>query len=731
LVKSSFSLSDLNSVQQQAVMCTEGPVLVLAGAGSGKTRVLTYRIAYLIQEMGISPGEILAMTFTKKAAREMQERIEKLVGGVAWIGTFHSIFARILRWEAESVQYSDQFVIYDQDDQLRLIRMIMEWLEISTVHYNPKSIQSAISAAKNNLIAPDRFFIRNGDPLDEIVFRIYPEYQKRLKENQAFDFDDLITVPITLFRQHPEILEKYHARFRYILVDEYQDTNTAQYQLIRLISEKSRNLCVVGDDDQSIYGWRGANIQNILNFEKDFSNTKVFRLEQNYRSTRNILAAAHSVVSKNIGRKPKELWSDNPDGDKVIVWTVQDDREEAYKIVDIIQDEVFQYKRPFRDFAILYRTNAQSRALEDGLRRSGISYVIVGGVRFYDRKEIKDVLAYLKLIVNPKDTVSLKRIINFPTRGIGEVSVRRLETWALENELILFDTLRHVDQIKGISERIKTMIREFHGLIHKYSKLTRKLSPGELVPTLIEDSGILTFYREDTTPEGQARLENIRELLNAIQEYTEETDDPSIVGFLEEVSLINDVDEWNDKSNAVTLMTLHAAKGLEFPVVFVSGLEEQLFPLSRSIEKKEDLEEERRLFYVGLTRAKVKLFLLWAQVRRLYNHYEARLPSRFLDELESSVIDWMSTRSSSIPGSAKKQGFTDYDADMMPDYESFSQESIDDPLQPGAWVQHDMYGKGQIVKVQGRGDNRIIVVRFQNGTQKKFVSKYANLRPVQ
>jgi DNA helicase-2/ATP-dependent DNA helicase PcrA len=664
LVKSSFSLSDLNSVQQQAVMCTEGPVLILAGAGSGKTRVLTYRIAYLIQEMGISPGEILAMTFTKKAAREMQARVEKLVGGVAWIGTFHSIFARILRWEAESVQYSDQFVIYDQDDQLRLIRMIMERIEISTVHYNPKSIQSVISHAKNNLIAPDRFLVRNGYPLDEIVFRIYPEYQKRLKENQAFDFDDLITVPITLFGQHPEILEKYHARFRYILVDEYQDTNTAQYQLIRLISEKSRNLCVVGDDDQSIYGWRGANIQ-------------------------------------------------------------------AYKIVDIIQDEVFRYKRPFRDFAILYRTNAQSRALEDGLRRSGISYVIVGGVRFYDRKEIKDVLAYLKLIVNPKDTVSLKRIINFPTRGIGEISVRRLETWTLENQLTLFDALRHADQIEGLSVRIKTMVREFHGLIHKYSKLTRKLSPGELVPTLIEDSGILAFYREDTTPAGQARLENIKELLNAIQEYTEETDDPSIVGFLEEVSLINDVDEWNDKSNAVTLMTLHSAKGLEFPVVFVSGLEEQLFPLSRSIEKKEDLEEERRLFYVGLTRAKVKLFLLWAQVRRLYNHYEARLPSRFLDELESSVIDCMSTRSSSILVSAKKQGFRGYNADGMPDYESFSQEPVDDPLQPGAWVQHDMYGKGQIVRVQGRGDNRIIVVRFKNGTQKKFVSKYAKLRPVQ
>ena len=712
-------------------MCTEGPVLVLAGAGSGKTRVLTYRIAYLIHELGIPPGEILAMTFTKKAAREMQERIEKLAGGVAWIGTFHSIFAKILRWEAESVQYSRQFVIYDSDDQLRLIRMVMDWLEISTTHINPKNVRSVISTAKNNLISPDKYMVRNGIPLDKAVARIYPEYQNRLKENQAFDFDDLITVPITLFRKHPEILEKYQQRFHYILVDEYQDTNIAQYQLIRLISEKSKNLCVVGDDDQSIYGWRGANIQNILNFEKDFSNTKVFRLEQNYRSTRNILAAAHSVVSKNLARKPKKLWSDNPEGDKVIVWAVQDDREEACKIVDIIQEEVFRHKRPFRDFAILYRTNAQSRALEDGLRRSGISYVIVGGVRFYDRKEIKDVLAYLKLIINPKDTISLKRIINFPARGIGDVSIRRLETWALQNQVSLFEALGRVDEIGGISGRITTMVRQFHDLIAKYSKLTLKLSPGELVPTLIEDSGILAYYREDTTSDGQARQENIRELVSAIQEYTDETDEPSIVGFLEEVSLINDVDEWNDKSNAITLMTLHAAKGLEFPVVFVSGLEEQLFPLSRSMEKKEDLEEERRLFYVGITRAKEKLFLLWAHMRRLYNRYEARLPSRFLDELDPAVIDFISSRSSSamIPG--KKSEYAEYDSDVMPDYESFSQEFVSDWLQPGVWVQHDMFGKGQIIRVQGRGDNRIIAVRFQNGTQKKFVLKYAKLRPVQ
>jgi len=728
---SAFSLQVLNPEQSKAVTATEGPVLILAGAGSGKTRVLTYRIAYLIREMGISPQSILAVTFTKKAAIEMRERIQKLIGEVhgIWIGTFHSSFAKILRWESAAIQYSPNFVIYDTDDQNRLIKMIMEELNVPATRFHPKAVQSAISHAKNSLVDPEDYFNQSGSPFQEAVIRIYPEYQKHLRQNHAFDFDDLITVPIQIFKQHPHILEKYQDRFEYVLVDEYQDTNKAQYELIRYVSQKKRNLFVVGDDDQSIYGWRGADIHNILNFESDFPEAKVFRLEQNYRSTKNILAAAHSVVSRNQGRKVKKLWSENPKGEKIEIWEVDDDREEAYKAVEKVQEEVFKNKRSFRDFAILYRTNAQSRSLEDGLRRSGISYIIVGGVRFYDRREVKDVLAYMKLIVNPRDTVSLKRIINYPARGIGDASLRKVEKWSRENERPLFAALAYIDEIQGLSSRAKAGIKSFHDLIVKYTALTNKISPAELTHTLVEDSGILRHYKEDMSPEGQMRIENISELLTAIRDYTEETEKPSIAGFLEEVSLVNDVDQWNDKSNAITLMTLHSAKGLEFPVVFITGVEENLFPLSRSVEKKEDLEEERRLFYVGLTRAKEKVILSWAQNRRLYNNIEARLPSRFLDELDESACEFISSRSIRSMSDLYETADREFN-DAMPDYESFSQETGSGRLLAGQWVLHDMFGKGQILNVQGYGEKQMVTVRFKNGIQKKLIVKYAKFKSI-
>ncbi|MBN2104948.1 UvrD-helicase domain-containing protein [bacterium] len=725
-----FSLQGLNSEQRKAVTATEGPVLVLAGAGSGKTRVLTYRIAYLIRELGIPPFEILAVTFTKKAAIEMQERIQKLVGQVhgVWLGTFHSSFAKILRHEAPAFQYSPNFVIYDTDDQCRLIKMIMEELDIPVSRFHPKAIQGAISQAKNRLIAVEQYFNQSGNPFEDAVIHIYPEYQKRLRENHAFDFDDLITVPIKIFKQYPDILCKYQKRFQYILVDEYQDTNKAQYELIRFLSKKSRNLCVVGDDDQSIYGWRGANIGNILNFESDFPETRVFRLEQNYRSTKNILAAAHAVVSRNQGRKSKKLWSENPQGEKIEIWEVDDEREEAFKVVDKIQEEVFKHKRPFCDFAILYRTNAQSRALEEGLRRSGMSYIIVGGVRFYDRKEVKDVLAYMKLIVNPRDTISLKRVINFPTRGIGDASLRNIEIWARKNNIRLFEALARSNEIQGISGRAKTGIKHFYDLIVKYTSLSEKISPAELTHTLIEDSGVLRNYKEEMSLDGQMRIENINELLKAVQDYTEETENPTISGFLEEVSLVNDVDQWNDKSNAITLMTLHSAKGLEFPVVFITGLEENLFPLSRSIEKTEDLEEERRLFYVGLTRAKEKVILLGAQNRRLYNNHEARLPSRFLDELDQNTCNFFSTHSIRSTGDLLKRDQQYIEDGIMPDYESFSQEVGSERLLAGQWVMHDMFGKGQILNVHGHGSKEMVTVKFKNGVQKKLIVKYAKFK---
>ncbi|MBN1781192.1 UvrD-helicase domain-containing protein [bacterium] len=730
---SAFPLDQLNPEQQNAVTATEGPVLVLAGAGSGKTRVLTYRIAYLIRQCCIPPWTILAVTFTRKAAREMQERVHELVGPDqgTWIGTFHSTFAKILRWEAPAVHYPTDFVIYDTDDQNRLVRMVMESLQIPVSRFNPKAVQAAISHAKNSLISPEHIFKSPANPFEEAVKRIYPEYQKRLRENYAFDFDDLITVPIQLFNHNTDILEKYQNRFQYILVDEYQDTNKAQYELLAQLAGKNRNLCVVGDDDQSIYGWRGADISNILDFESDFPETRVFRLEQNYRSTKNILTAAHSVVSRNQGRKPKKLWSENPEGDKVELWEVDDDREEAYKLVDKIQEEVFEHKRQFRDFAVLYRTNAQSRSLEDGLRRSGINYIIVGGVRFYDRKEVKDILAYLKLIVNQRDTVSLKRVINFPVRGIGDITLNKIEAMAVQQNIPLFDALALVEQIEGLTSRARAGCLHFYRLIMKYSEIKEKISPGELVHTLVEESGLLAYYKDDTSVEGLSRVENIGELLAAVQDYGEETEAPTLSGFLEEVALIHDVDQWNDQGNAVTLMTLHSAKGLEFPVIFITGLEESLFPLARSLETREDLEEERRLFYVGLTRAREKLVLMWARNRRLYQSSEARLPSRFIGELDPDVLQMQSTRSfRSVPSNCHGASRMDSAMDVMPDYESFSQEPESETYSVGQWVHHEMFGEGQILKIQGTGAKQTLSVRFKNGTQKKLITKYAKFKPI-
>ncbi|HDQ46099.1 MAG TPA: hypothetical protein ENN17_11495 [bacterium] len=720
-------LSSLNIKQREAVSASDGPVLILAGAGSGKTRVLTTRIAYLIREKKIKPWNILAMTFTNKAAAEMKARVEDMVGSGTglWVGTFHSTFAKILRTEALSFGFNPGFGIYDVDDQIRLIKTIMGDLHVPPDQFAPKSIAAVISKNKNSLIVPQQYQQTAGNPFEEAVAQVYPEYQHRLRINQVFDFDDLITVPIRLFHEYPAVLEKYRTRFSYVLVDEYQDTNRAQYELVHLLAYTHRNLCVVGDDDQSIYGWRGADIRNILDFEKDFPDTRTFRLEQNYRSTRNILKAAASVVEKNVGRKGKTLWCDGPEGEKIGLIEAYDDREEAARVVERIQSEIIRHKRAFKDFAVLYRTNAQSRALEDALRRAGMSYVIVGGLRFYERKEVKDVLAYLRVITNPNDTVSLKRIINFPVRGIGDVTLGRIERHALLNGERLFDALGDADAISEMTEKPRKSVLAFYRMIQKYQDLVDKITPNELAHTLVDEIGILNLYKHDATFEDAGRLENIRELLNAIREYAETAEDPSLAGFLEQVALVTDIDTWNDQSNAVTLMTLHTAKGLEFPVVYIPGLEEGLFPVMRSMDSTESVEEERRLFYVGLTRAKEKIYLLWANNRYHYGEYSYRMPSRFIKEVDPSVLDILTPEKyepkETVRPPSRSRVLTE--PDVHPDYESLSQDIPE--LQKGMQVLHSSFGKGEIIRIEGRGPNRKISVRFSGGRVKKFIAQYA------
>ncbi|MDM7926549.1 MAG: UvrD-helicase domain-containing protein [bacterium] len=752
------SLETLNPEQRRAVEQTDGPVLILAGAGSGKTRVLTHKIAFLTERRGVPGRDILAMTFTKKAAEEMRTRIRELTGGEdgIWIGTFHSVFARILRTEAPLVGYHRDFVIYDKEDQERLVKQLIEKLGHSAKQVPPRMVASLISRSKNGLVSPQEFRSSNPGPMNAVTAEVFEEYQAALVANQAFDYDDLITVPIRLFREHPSVLEKYRRRFRYILVDEYQDTNRAQYRLVVDLSLGHRNLCVVGDDDQSIYGWRGADIRNILDFEQDFPETAVFRLEQNYRSTGNILKAAGSVVDKNLRRKAKTLWSAREAGEKVDVIEVEDEREEARRVVECIRDEVFRNKRNFRDFAVLYRTNAQSRAVEDGLRRAGISYVIVGGVRFYERKEIKDVLAYLKVITNPRDDLSLRRIVNFPIRGIGDTTLQKISAWAAERNLGLFESLGRVEEIPDIPGRAGKNMRAFHELIRKYAALKDEISAGELVHAVVDEIGLIAMFKDDTTPEGRGRIENLREFLNAAHEYTQTAEDATLSGFLEQIALITDIDRADLNSSAVTLMTVHCAKGLEFPVVAVVGLEDGLFPLIRDADGADDLEEERRLFYVALTRAKEKVILLHGRNRYVFNSRSGRIPSRFLDELDGSAVNvvreepkrqvkrWSRFQDGDGNGygyGTGESGFgrprSPWDSDDFDDSprpgagRSGGRRPAHSPFQHGTRVGHEEYGRGTVLSVEGEGPRQTCLVRFDDGVEKKFLLRFARLERIQ
>jgi DNA helicase-2/ATP-dependent DNA helicase PcrA len=738
-------LSELNSVQQEAVKTLTGPVMIIAGAGSGKTRVLTYRVAYLIS-CGVPPYQILALTFTNKAANEMKARIVKLVGEKAtnvWMGTFHSMFARVLRKEAPLLGFTRSFTIYDSDDSQRAVRRCMEKLNLSVQQIPAQAVCSRISGAKNQLISPAEYSTLASDFLDEKIGLVYAEYAALLRRSNAMDFDDLLVKPIELFKKHSEVLEKYHHRFKFLLVDEFQDTNRAQYEVIKMLAAGHENICVVGDDAQSIYAFRGADIRNILDFSKDYPEAKTFRLEQNYRSTKNILAVADTLIKFNLEQLKKDLWTENPVGEPVRLLSCIDDRDEGHQILSVIRSEIAAEQRALRDFAILYRTNAQSRSLEDVLRRNGVPYVIVGGIRFYERKEIKDVLAYLRLLVNPTDDESLLRAINYPARGIGETSIEKLLEFAREKTLTLFESCIRVNEVTGLQDRVRKAVDQFKSFVKKYVSLRAKVSLSELARSMVDELGILRGYKEEGTAESMGRWENVQELLSAITEFSDEHPDGTLEAFLEEVSLVADIDSWDETRNVVTLMTLHASKGLEFPVVFVSGVEEGLLPFYSNTIERGELEEERRLFYVGITRAQTKLFLSKTQMRYRFGESAFASASRFLSEIgegKLEVVEGRSGPTAVLPGGKRGMAHRPrivseqapaseekFFADESPDYENDSQESFE--IKQGTPVRHEMFGKGKVIRVTGKGDAMKVVVDFDDYGVKNLLVKFARLRP--
>lgn len=655
------AVQKLNPPQREAVQATDGPLLIMAGAGSGKTRVLTHRIAYLIEKKRVAPWSILAITFTNKASREMQDRVSALIGPSGrdiWVSTFHSMCVRILRKDIDRIGFTSNFSILDSSDQLSVIRNCMKDLNIDTKKIEPKAVQAAISGAKNELITPQRYEEKVGDYFEGIVAKVFAMYQKRLKSNNSLDFDDLIMMTIQLFKDVPEVLEFYQNKFRYIHVDEYQDTNRAQYMLCRMLADKHHNICVVGDSDQSIYRWRGADITNILNFESDYPEARAIMLEQNYRSTSNILDAANAVIKRNTSRKPKKLWTDQGPGDMLQLYQADSEHDEGYFVTGEIRKNA-QKGRRFSDHAILYRTNAQSRVIEEILIKSDIPYQIVGGIKFYDRKEIKDLLAYLRLMSNPDDDISLVRIINVPKRGIGDTTVSKLEEEAARRGTSIYRVLSDLGDLE-VNSRTRALLGEFYGLIYNLTSMVDYLTVTELTEKVLELSQYRIELQRENTLESKARIENIDEFLSVTMDFEQRNEDKSLVAFLTDLALIADIDSMNKDeeeekaSDAVVLMTMHSAKGLEFPVVFIIGMEESVFPHSRALADNEELEEERRLAYVGITRAEEKLYLTCARMRTLFGRTSMNIPSRFLQEIPEEVREGVST---SIGGSGGSGGF--------------------------------------------------------------------------
>lgn len=720
-----MDLTTLNQAQREAVTHGDGPLLVLAGAGSGKTRVLTTRIAYLIREGNVDPFNILAITFTNKAAREMRDRIASLVPDLIddlWVCTFHAACLRILRRHAGLAGYQPNFVIYDTDDQKTVIKECLKKLNLDDKKFAPPAVLAAISQAKNMLYGPAELEKKSYDYFSRTVCQVYHLYNASLKQNNALDFDDLLVQTVLLWQNNPDVLRLYQERFKYILVDEYQDTNHAQYMLVNLLAQRYRNLCVVGDPDQGIYGWRGADIQNILRFERDYPDARVIVLEQNYRSTRTILESANVVISNNRNRKKKNLWTAGPAGEPIVVYTASDEHTEANYVVDRIKRWHQLQQRPYGDFAVLYRTHAQTRVLEEKFVAAGIPYVVVGGLRFYDRKEIKDLLAYLRLLVNPGDRVSLQRIINEPKRGIGTASLNKIFAAADNAGVPPLTLLEDERDIPGLTSKARVAARTLGGVMRDLRKLVNDLPVTRLVQLVLEETGYWRALEMERTVESRTRLENLREFYSVTGEYDSRGEDGNLEDFLAGLALVTDLDQYREDADHVTLMTLHSAKGLEFPVVFLVGMEESVFPHSRALESRQELEEERRLCYVGITRARELLYLSHCWQRTLYGHTRVNEPSRFLRELPPALLSTrdpaeklisrdrhnpparVDTKTTSSGGSGRKKGY-----------------------QPGEQVKHRKWGRGTIIEVRGKGDNAELKIDFPGLGVKTLLARYAPL----
>ncbi|HXJ62311.1 MAG TPA: DNA helicase PcrA [Actinomycetota bacterium] len=717
-------LEPLNPIQREAVLHTEGPVLIVAGAGSGKTRALTHRVAYLIREQGVSPYEILAITFTNKAAREMAERVEGLLGTrVAkgmWILTFHSSCARILRREHNHLGLPSTFSIYDEGDTERVLTLVLKELELDPKRWPPRAMSSAIGKAKDELLSPSQVMERAGNFYDRQVAEVYARYERRLRAAGALDFDDLISETARLFRDHPEVLEHYQERFRYILVDEYQDTNRAQYHLVNLLAAKYRNLCVVGDADQGVYSWRGATIQNLLDFERDYPDAEIFLMEQNYRSTQNILAVANALIRHNVHRKPKNLWTEGPGGELVVRFRADSEHDEsgfvAQEIERLHESEGYRY----RDVAVFYRTNAQSRVLEDIFMRAGIPYRVVGGVRFYERKEIKDLLAYLRLLVNPQDLVSARRVINTPKRGIGDATVAAIEEFSRWEEIPFIEAARRVDEISVLAARARGAVASFVQVLDRLAAFVEDgMTPSQLVQAVAQESGYLAELEAERTVEAQGRIENIQELSGVAAEF-EARGGEGLSNFLEQVALVSDADQYDERDSTVTLMTLHIAKGLEFPVVFIVGMEDGVFPHYRSMTDAAQLEEERRLAYVGITRARERLYLTNAWSRSLFGQLSYNPPSRFLAEIPPELVRQIEPRGGRGRGGGVggRGGQVSTIRGGRPQVE----------VVPGDTVVHDRWGEGVVLAVNGLGGDMTATVAFEEVGEKRLMLSFAPLK---
>jgi len=737
-------LQGLNKEQKEAVQATEGPLLIMAGAGSGKTRVLTHRVAFLIEEKKIMPWHVLAITFTNKAAKEMKERIGKLLDESAqdvWVSTFHSLCVRILRRDIDKMGKSNQFTIADPSEQRVLMKQILVKMNLDPKRYDPRALLGTISNAKNELQTPEMYAKVAATPYEQTAATVYAAYAKEMERNSSVDFDDLIMLTSQLFDEYPDVLDKYQEKFQYIHVDEYQDTNEAQYKLVKQLGAKYRNVCVVGDADQSIYGWRGANIKNIMNFEKDYPEATTINLEQNYRSTKTILKAANEVINNNSNRKPKELWTDNKDGDKIKFYRGQSEKDESLYVVAQIK-ELAKQGFNYGDFAILYRTNAQSRSFEDSLLKSNIPYKIIGGHKFYDRKEIKDILAYLRLVANHDDSMSYQRVINSPKRGIGPGTIEKLQNYADEHGWSLLEASENIE-LSPLAARPRKTIGEFAKVMDDLTKLAQTESMTVLMNHLLEDSGYIDELKKQDNLESQTRIENIEELLTVTTQFDQsyepdpEVDETRLTTFLTELSLVSDQDDIEEEQKEVTLMTLHAAKGLEFPVVFLVGMEEKIFPLGRSLLKEDDLEEERRLAYVGITRAEKKLYLTNAYSRMLYGRIQNNPTSRFVEEIKSDALEQVNGNAGNM-GSGMGNSRSN-NRHIKATTATFQSPTLKAKGAQGAeklsWnvgdkVDHKKWGRGTVVKVNGQGTTAELDVAFKELGVKRLLAEYAPITKV-